>query len=72
MVLETIADAEVEVAVVLELAEEGVVVFADEEVAVGRDHPMVGNLVGGGGAEVGVVVARRIKGKEAEDQVLVH
>lgn len=44
-VLKTVADGESDIAVVFELAEEGVVVFAEENVGACFDQPVVGQLV---------------------------
>ena len=50
-----------------ELSEESVVVFANKDVSVDVNEPVVGDFIGDGGAEVGVVVGGGVEGEEAKD-----
>ncbi len=64
--LETVVRGEGQIVIVLELTEEGVVVFSKKEVAARFEFPMVGKCIGGGRANVAVLIVGRPKGEESE------
>ena len=72
MALKAVAQGGVNVGVAVELAEEGVGVVAEEDVAAGFDNEVVGDFVGGVGAEVAIAVGGRIIGEEADLEILVE